>query len=362
MNTPALTLNQRQYLELEKLAFGAFAPLDGFMDATTFTHVVDGLRLPSGAVFPLPVVLDMTAEDARRCADATGVVLQYEGVDVGWLEPTGAYHCDREAAALAVYGTADRAHPGVDHFHRLAECFVGGRVRLDRRAAFEFAQYERTPVETRALFAARGWSTVAGFQTRNVPHRAHEYLQRLALEHVDGLFIQPLVGSKKAGDYAPAAILAGYRTLIDQFLPADRVWLGVLSTSMRYAGPREAVFHALVRRNYGCTHFIVGRDHAGVGSYYGLYEAQALAQRLQGDLGITILNYAGPFYCEACDGMATDRTCPHLSAAPHLTHQVSGTLIRRILAEGAIPDLRYIRPAVVESLYGLPLFIEEGQI
>jgi sulfate adenylyltransferase len=229
------------------------------------------------------------------------------------------------------------------------------------RVRVEFADMELTPEETRAYFARAGWQTIAGFQTRNVPHRAHEYLQRLALEQVDGLFIQPLVGSKKRGDYSPAAVLGGYRTLVERFLPANRVLLGILTTAMRYAGPREAVFHAIVRRNYGCTHFVVGRDHAGVGGYYGIYEAHELTRQFDGELGITVMRMSGPFYCAICDGIATERTCGHATTHPDAITEVSGTLVRRLLASGGELRPELIRPAVVESLAGLDIFINEDQ-
>ena len=355
----ALAINQRQYLELEKIAFGALAPLAGFMTEEEFRAVVDRMRLPEGAPFPLPVVLDVTREQAETVGRARRVALLFEGQEVGEVEPTSVYTCDKGAVAEKVYGTRDQAHPGVELFSRMGECFVGGPVRLARRAHFEFSKYELTPTETRAYFQERGWRTIVGFQTRNVPHRAHEYLQRLALEQADGLFIQPLVGTKKRGDYTPEAILAGYRALIAGFLPADRVLLGILSTAMRYAGPREAVFHAIIRRNYGCTHFIVGRDHAGVGDYYGKYDAHALALELEPELGIRVLRFHGPYHCGECGGVVTERTCPHQVTAPHAVREISGTLVRRLLSNGgaSLPEL--MRPEVVSAVSGLRLFIEE---
>jgi sulfate adenylyltransferase len=260
-----------------------------------------------------------------------------------------------------VYGTTETKHPGVAHFYRFGSHFLGGPVRLLKRASFEFSSHELTPEQTKEAFAERGWETIAGFQTRNVPHRAHEYLQRVALEHVDGLFIQPLVGYKKKGDYQPAAVLAGYEALLRTCFPPSRVILGVLSTSMRYAGPREALFHALVRRNYGCTHFIVGRDHAGVGGYYGKYESQELAHKYESDLGITILRLAGPFYCAACGSIATEKTCRHVTEKPEMTHEISGSDMRRLLSGEGKPAPELMRPEVVASLAGLPLFVEEDE-
>ncbi len=356
-----LPLNRRQYLELEKLAVGAFAPLRGFMNEDEFRSVVARMRLPGGHVFPIPIVLDVGADLARALAPGTCVSLLHDGAEVGRLAVESVFTCDKPAVAASVFKTADGAHPGVAHFLRMGSHFVGGPVTLTRRVRFEFSDYEVTPEEARAHFRRQGWQTVVGFQTRNVPHRAHEHLQRVALEQADGLFIQPLVGRKKRGDYNPLAILTGYRTLIDQFFPRDRVLLGVLSTAMRYAGPREAVFHAIIRRNYGCTHFIVGRDHAGVGDYYGKYEAHDLTRQFDGDLGITVMRLAGPYYCRRCGGIVTERTCQHPATAPQDTREISGTDVRRALLHEGDVSADFMRPEIIASLDGVPLFIEEDE-
>lgn len=354
-----LSINRRQYLELEKIAIGAFRPLSGFMNEEEFVSVVETMRLPGGSPFSLPVVLDVTREQARDLRGVGRLRLIFEGVEVGEVVPESIYTCDKRAAAQQVFGTCEMRHPGVEHFFRIGEYFVGGPVRLIQRVSFEFSDYELTPDQTREHFMKQGWQTVAGFQTRNLPHRAHEYLQRLALEQVDGLFIQPLVGRKKCGDYNPLAILAGYRALIDGFLPRDRVLLGVLSTAMRYAGPREAIFHAIIRRNYGCTHFIVGRDHAGVGEYYGKYEAHDLTRRFDGELGIKVMRFFGPFYCARCGAIVTERTCPHIKTVPEVTRQISGTDVRAMLVNGGSLRPELVRPEVLECVRNLPLFIEE---
>ncbi|MBI4370265.1 MAG: sulfate adenylyltransferase [Elusimicrobia bacterium] len=355
----SLSLSRYQYLEFEKIALGALAPLKGFMTSPEFESVVETMRLPAGEVFPLPVILDVSKEDALALSGVSVVNLIYDGVVVGELEPAGVFQCDKKAVAHKVYGTSDPAHPGVAYFLATKEFFVGGAVRLLQRARFEFSDYEFTPQEMRAYFQTQGWKTVVGFQTRNVPHRAHEYLLRCALEQADGLFVQPLVGFKKSGDYAPMAILKAYETLIQGFLPQNRVKLGILSTAMRYAGPREAVFHAIVRRNYGCTHFIVGRDHAGVGSYYAKYAAHDMVNRYNGDLGITILKFYGPFYCRRCAAIATERTCPHYQREPQEIQEISGTLMRQMLSgSGQVPS-NLMRPEIVASLRGMPIFIEE---
>ncbi|MBL6936161.1 MAG: sulfate adenylyltransferase [Alphaproteobacteria bacterium] len=357
-----LVLTRPQYLELEKLSLGAFRPLTGFMNEDEFRGSVETMRLPGGAVFPLPVVLDVDGETAARLKGLPQVALVYDGEQVGELRPESVFTCDKSAVAEKVYGTTDSTHPGVAFFMAGGDHFIGGAVALTKRASFDFSGDELAPEETRALFAEKGWQTIVGFQTRNVPHRAHEYLQRIALEQVDGLFIQPLVGRKKKGDYTPQAILRGYRTLIGEFYPADKVAMGILSTYMRYAGPREAVFHALIRRNYGCTHFIIGRDHAGVGDYYGTYEAHEMTRRFDGDLGIEIMYLHGPYFCGRCDGIVTEQTCPHEKDLPDSVTHISGTDMRAMLLGGKEPDAHLMRPEVIAALQGTELFIEDDEI
>ncbi|MBT6441906.1 MAG: sulfate adenylyltransferase [Alphaproteobacteria bacterium] len=353
--SPQLALNLLQYLELEKIGLGAFSPLDGFMDEAQFTAVVETMRLPSGAVFTLPVLLDVDTEVAAQLKTSSEVDLTYDGELVGRLFPRDFFGCDRAPVARAIFGTDDMGHPGVAHFFSLQPVFVGGRVELIKRAEVGIWHDKLTPEDARTRFAELGWKRIVGFQTRNVPHRAHEYLQRIALEWSDGLFIQPLIGQRRNGDFTPEAVLKGYGALVGDFLPADRVVLGTLSTFMRFAGPREAVFHAIIRRNYGCTHFIVGRDHAGVGNWYGKYDAHALAHQFEGDLGIEVLRLSGPYYCETCDGVATEKTCAHYGT--DVAKEINGSDMRRILVDGEAPDPRLMRPEVVAALRGVPLFV-----
>ncbi len=357
-----IEIKKRQYLELENLAVGAMSPLTGFMTEEQFHGVVDDMRLPSGELFPLPVVLDLNSEQAGHAERAGRLDLTFDGDEVGKVQIESVFSCDKLTVAQKIFGTSDEAHPGVKHWLNMGDHFAGGTVDLHRRSNMEFSSYDMTPAETQAYFDAQGWETVAGFQTRNVPHKAHEYLLRLALEQSDGLYIQPLVGLKKRGDYSPTAILTSYETLIGNFLPKDRILLGVLSTGMRYAGPREALLHSIIRRNYGCTHFIVGRDHAGVGDFYGKYEAQDITRRFGADLGIQILRFAGPFYCGICEGIVTERTCPHEADLPEATTQISGTQVRAMLSSGGPIDPHFIRPEIVKSVSGLQVFINEDDL
>jgi sulfate adenylyltransferase len=355
-----LNLSRAQYLELEKIGIGAFHPLTAFMNEDTFWSVLDKMRLCDGSPFPLPVLLDVDQAEKDRIGSNAKVELHFANQLVGYLDAESFFQVDRDAAARKIFGTDDNAHPGVSRFRDLKPWFVGGEVTLLSRATLSFSSFEITPQETKRIFEKRGWRSVVGFQTRNIPHRAHEYLHRIALEIADGLFLQPLVGQKRAGDFTPEAVLTGYRTLIDGFLPRSRVLLGILSTSMRYAGPREAVFHAIIRRNYGCTHFIVGRDHAGVGNYYGLYDAHALTLEFDGELGIEILRLMGPFYSEKCQSVTT-KTCPEELIGTDDTVEISGTKIRRMLVAGEPVDPRMIRPEIVAALHGTDLFIEESE-
>lgn len=356
MDVTSIVIDRDQYLELEKIGIGAFAPLTGFMNEKQFISVTEKMRLPSGAVFSLPVILDIDETSKAAICGADVVDLIFNDTLVGHLSPNDFFSCDRRDVARKVYGTDDPAHPGVKHFYELKPIFVGGEVVLLQRASFDISADELTPDETKKIFLDRGWKRVVGFQTRNVPHRAHEYLQRIALEHADGLFVQPLVGRKRAGDYTPEAIMRGYRALISNYFPPQRVVLGILSTLMRYAGPREAVFHAIIRRNYGCTHFIVGRDHAGVGDWYGLYDAHELTRQFDGDLGIEIMRLKGPYHCRKCDGIATENTCAHIGT--NFVEQISGTYMRSILGNGNHPDPHLMRQEVVDAMKGIPCFIE----
>lgn len=356
-----LTIDKHQYLELEKIGMGAFHPLQGFMDESTFHSVVETMRLPDGQVFPLPVILDVTGDEAALMKNEQAVGLEFEGVHVGTIRPNSFFTCDRQDVAQKVFGTTETSHPGVSALMRQREIYVGGSVEWTKQVRTNVSDMEISPTKAKQIFQDRGWKTICGFQTRNVPHRAHEYLQRVALENVDGLFVQPLVGRKRKGDFTPEAVVSSYKALTEQFFPAKQAVLGILSTHMRYAGPREAVFHAIIRRNYGCTHFIVGRDHAGVGNYYGKYDAHALVREFEDELGIEVLKLHGPFWCAKCDTIATEQTCRHYLDEPAVIHEISGTDMRALLSGGEKPQPHIMRPEIVASIAGIELFIQEDE-
>jgi sulfate adenylyltransferase len=343
---PSLPLTAAEAADLRALATGAYSPLTGFMGAKEHQSVTESMRLPDGTLWSIPVCLGIP--DGVRVDDGR-LALRGEGGELlGVLEVTEVFERDRAAEAELVYGTADPEHPGVARVLGAPSRAVAGPIQaVVAPLAGPVGERALTPAETRAAFAARGWRTVVGFQTRNPVHRAHEYLMKCALEMVDGLLLHPLVGPTKEGDVPAEVRMRAYEAVLGYF-PPERVLLSALVAPMRYAGPREAVLHALVRKNYGCTHFIVGRDHAGVGSYYGTFEAQELIASLPAeDLGITPLRFDNAFYCRRCLAMATGKTCPH----PDSDHvALSGTQVRTMLAAGQLPPPEFSRAEVAELL------------
>jgi sulfate adenylyltransferase/3'-phosphoadenosine 5'-phosphosulfate synthase len=340
---PRLAVGAREVADLRMLATGALSPLTGFMDRSDYASVVEGGRLASGAPFTIPVLL-------RSASVPSGdrIALEHDGTLVGVMDVADVFDTDAGREALAVYGTDDDAHPGVRLLHGDAATAIAGPVTLLAPHAGEFARWDLTPSEVRAARDERGWRSMVGFQTRNPVHRAHEYLHKVALESVDGLLLHPLVGETKADDIPAAVRMRCYEALLDGYYPRDRTLLAVNPAWMRYAGPKEAVFHALIRRNYGCTHFIVGRDHAGVGSYYDTYAAQRIFdQYAPGELGIEILRFEHTMWCTACGAMVSRRTCPHPSDL-HLT--LSGTRVRELLQRGEELPVEFTRPEVAAIL------------
>jgi len=342
---PSLTVDARTVADLELIATGAYSPLTGFMGLADYQRVLHEMRLANGLPWSLPITLRVT--DARKVRDTVALEAP-DGSPVGLLEVKEVFTHSKEEEAQLAYGTTDPKHPGVAQLYAQGDFLVGGDIRLLRRTAPAFPELALDPADTRRTFAERGWRTVVGFQTRNPVHRAHEYIQKAALETVDGLLLHPLLGPTKDDDVPAAVRVKSYRVLLERYYPRDRVLLAGFPAAMRYAGPREAVFHALVRKNYGCTHFIVGRDHAGVGNYYGTYDAQRIFERFApGELGIHPICFEHTFYCQRCGGMASPKTCPH-EAESHVT--LSGTRVREMLRSGTLPPPEFSRPEVGQVL------------
>jgi sulfate adenylyltransferase len=339
-----ITLTSRELSDLDMLASGALSPLEGFMNREDYERVVEEMRLASGLVWALPVCLAVDAApqgDRVALADESGRALAV-------LEVEEVYEYDKEREAEQCFLTSSDAHPGVARLYRQKDLYLAGRVTVFERLEPPFPDLAMHPRDTRGEFADRGWKRVVGFQTRNPIHRAHEYLTKTALETVDGLLIHPLVGDTKSDDVPAATRVECYRVLLDNYYPADRVVLSAFPAAMRYAGPREAIWHAICRKNYGCSHFIVGRDHAGVGDYYGSYDAQLIFDEFEPrELDIEPMFFEHAVYCKCCEAMVSPKTCPH-GGDDHVF--LSGTKVRELLANGELPPVEFSRPEVAEVL------------
>ncbi|MBR8830928.1 MAG: sulfate adenylyltransferase [Chlorogloea purpurea SAG 13.99] len=347
---PRVQLDERATSDLVMIAIGGFSPLKGFMEQSDYEKVVEDMRLSNGLPWSIPITLSVSEEVAEPLKEGSWIRLDDEnGRFIGVLELTQKYRYNKAHEAINVYKTDDLKHPGVKVLYEGGAINLAGPVwLLERESHPYFPDYQIDPIKSRQLFKEKNWATIVGFQTRNPIHRAHEYIQKCALEIVDGLFLHPLVGVTKSDDVPADVRMRCYEIMLDKYFPHDRVILAINPSAMRYAGPREAIFHALIRKNYGCTHFIVGRDHAGVGDYYGTYDAQYIFDEFSpAELGITPMKFEHAFYCKRSQQMATTKTSPSL---PEERIHLSGTKVREMLRRGELPPPEFSRPEVAAEL------------
>jgi sulfate adenylyltransferase len=336
--------------DFESIAYGIFSPLEGPLLESDYLSVLNRGRLSQDIPWTIPIVLDVSEDLASGIMEGDDVAISHKGEPFAILHVEEKYYFDRRHKALTVFKTLDSAHPGVKRTFDMDPILLGGDIEIFKESSGRFPNYRLKPRETRFLFKERGWRTVAGFQTRNAPHLGHEYVQKTALAFIDGLFINPLIGKKKRGDFSDEVIIEAYEALMKHYYLSNVAVLVTLEMEMRYAGPREAIFHALIRKNFGCTHFIVGRDHAGVGDYYRPYESQEEFNKYP-DIGITPLFFRSFFYCKRCGGVENDKVCPH-TLNDHVTF--SGSKIRRHFVKGERPPKEMMRAEVVDVIRNHP--------
>ncbi|HUU06232.1 MAG TPA: sulfate adenylyltransferase [Patescibacteria group bacterium] len=341
-----LEIDEEKAIEVQNIATGVFSPLQGFMTQDDFREVVQRNRLASGHAWTLPIVLSIGRESTKQFAKNDTIILKTGQGAIASMQVEDIYTWNFEEYAKNVYGTTDEKHPGVQQLKANGEYFVGGSINFLGNTISHFPSFYLTPRETRVLFKEKKWDTVVGFQTRNVSHLGHEYVQKSAQSIVDGLFINPVIGKKKPGDFTDQVILDSYKALIDEYYVKERTVMSILQTEMRYAGPKEAIFHAIVRKNFGCSHFIIGRDHAGVGNYYHPFAAQKIFEFFP-DLGITPIFFMSFFFCKKCNSIANDKTCPH----PQSDHiDFAGKIIREKLVNHQTPPESMMRKEVAEEI------------
>ncbi|HEX7033552.1 MAG TPA: sulfate adenylyltransferase [Nitrososphaera sp.] len=333
--------------DVENIADGVFSPLEGFVGEADFQSIVKTGRLSNGLAWTVPIVLDVDDQTATKMKDAGQVALATGSEKFAILHVEEVYSFDRLACAKAIYQTDDIKHPGVEKMVNMKSKLVGGKIDVFKKMdQSPLRRYRMTPTEIRAEISRRGWRTVVGFQTRNVPHVAHEMVQKAALNLYDGLFVNPLIGKKKKGDFKDEVILAAYVSLIENYYPKDRAMFATLHTEMRYAGPKEAIHHAIMRKNFGCSHFIVGRDHAGVGGYYHPFASHEIFKGYP-DLEIEPVFFPAFYYCKKCLSYANQKNCPH---GPEFREELSGTKMRKMVSSGETPAQHLMRPEVANII------------
>ncbi len=341
-----LKINKDRSEDVENIAHGVFSPLEGFLCSNDLESVIENMRLEDDIPWTIPILLDVNKKELQGATEGDNIYLVNDNGMIAEIKIEEIYQVEKKRLAEKIYRTMDSSHPGVNMTYSMKDYFVGGKIVLLKKGKKDFKNYLLWPKETRTLFKEKGWREVVAFQTRNPPHIGHEYVQKTALTFVDGLFINPLIGRKKKGDFKDEVILKAYEALIENYYPKNRVVLSILRTSMKYAGPREAIHHAIMRKNFGCTHFIVGRDHAGVGNFYDPYAAHEIFSEFP-DLGIAPMFFRSFFYCKKCGSVVNEKICPH-GKEDHVNF--SGTKIRQLLKEGKTPPSDMMRPEVAEAI------------
>ena len=350
-----IEVNKQRATEIENIATGVYSPLEGFLVQNDLENVMNSQRLSNDLAWTIPIILDINKEESNKLSVGDTIKLVSGNLFIAIMDIEDKYSFNKKEFAEKIFGTTDILHPGVAEVFNLKDNLLGGKINLVNSYESLYPKYHLSPTETRKSFEDRGWKTIVGFQTRNVPHVGHEYVQKTALTFVDGLFINPVIGQKKKGDFKDDVILETYRVLIDNYFLKERAMLAILQTEMRYAGPKEAIFHAIVRQNFGCSHFIIGRDHAGVGNFYPPYAAQEIFEEFP-DLGISPLFFPSFFYCRTCGSSANDKTCPHGNSQnlecpdPEVRVDFSGTKLRNHLIKGERPPPEMIRPEVADVI------------
>ncbi len=342
----SIEIDFEKVVELQNIAFGVYSPLEGFMTSDDYNEVVNNSKLKNGVDWTLPIVLDVSKDVVKNFAKGDDILLKNEGKPVALLNVEDIYSWDREKYANNVYQTLDKNHPGVNKLFNMQDLLVGGKIKFLSDKITKYPEYFLVPEELREKFKQMGWKSIVGFQTRNVPHLGHEYVQKTALSIVDGLLINPVIGKKKPGDFKDGVILDSYNALMENYYVKNHTMLAILQTEMRYAGPKEAVFHAIVRKNLGCTHFIIGRDHAGVGNYYDPFAAQKIFDKFP-DLEIQPVFFMSFFFCKKCNAIANDKICPH-GDEDHINF--AGKIIRKKLSDGEIPPETMMRKEVSQTI------------
>ena len=344
---PKFDINTNLAEDIENIAKGVFSPLEGFLCKNDLENVLKEKRLENDTPWAIPILLDFNKKEIKDIKEGDQISLTNTETGIhSILDIDEIYTFDKKILARSVYGTQDTNHPGVANVNNMKQLLLGGKITLFESKTREFDEYNLTPKETRFLFKEKGWKEIVAFQTRNPPHIGHEYVQKTALTFVDGIFINPIIGKKKKGDFTDNVILASYETLMKYYYLKERAVMSILRTSMKYAGPREAIHHAIMRKNFGCTHFIVGRDHAGVGNYYGPYDAHTIFKEFP-DLGITPVFFKSFFRCTKCDAVVNEKICPH-EEKYHINF--SGKKIRELLSNGQIPSENMMRKEVSETI------------